>query len=854
MKVPLSWLREFVDIDLSPEELAHRITLAGLEVAEIRYVGLAGATLPWDPDKILIANILEVKPHPNADRLVLADVDYGGATPYTVVTGAPNLFPYKGQGPLAAPLKSVFAREGARLYDGHSEGWQITTLKGRPVRGVMSDAMLCSEKELGISEDHDGIMILEPTAPVGAPARDFLGEVIIEVDLTPNLARCLSILGVAREVAAITGKPLKFPGYQAPMDGPPIAGRVYVSIENPELCPRFSIGLIEGIKVGPSPVWMQRRLTYAGMRPINNIVDVSNYVMLELGQPTHAFDADKVHNQHFVIRLAQSGERLTTLDGRDRDLTPGAADNLSHAPLMVCDPQGPLAVAGVMGGEASEVSAETSRVLLEAAIWEPVQIRRTARGLKLPSEASHRFERGVDYELPPLAQQRCLQLMQEVAGGTVAAGLVDAYPRPWQALTLELPPAEVDRIVGINLNAHEIADLLRRLGFSCDISGPAGMGDAFAALPGPWIDTSIVRVGVPSFRQDVTILADLTEEVARVYGYDRVPPTLLADELPPSDAHPDLQIEQRLRDLFTGTGLNEVITYSLTSMPAVARLDPAAADAAQYLRISNPATPEREYMRRSLLPTLLEVLPNNMRERGRVAIFEIGRVYLPPAQPGQDDNWLPDEPRRLAIALVGNRAERSWLDPEAEPLDFYDLKGYVNLMVERLHLTDRIEMAAFSDDSRFHPGRTAALLLDEVRIGVFGELHPLVRERYDFGSIRVLAAEIDLDVLIAAAAPAQYRPVSRFPATLQDIAVVADADIPAGRVAAVIHRAAGDLLENLTLFDVYSGPQVGAGRRSLAYRLSFRAADRTLSDEALIKVREKIVRLLERELNASIRG
>lgn len=854
MKVPLSWLREFVEIELSPEELAHRITLAGLEVSEIQYVGLEGSTLPWDPATILIANILEVKPHPNADRLVLAEVDYGAETPHTVVTGAPNLFPYKGQGPLSAPLKSVFAREGARLYDGHADGWHITTLKGRPVRGVMSNAMLCSAKELGISEDHEGILILEAEAPVGVPARDVLGEVIIEIDLTPNLARCLSILGIAREVAAITGKTLKLPHYQATANGAPIAGRAQVTINEPQLCPRFSVGLIEGITVGPSPAWMQRRLAYAGMRPINNVVDVSNYVMLELGQPTHAFDADKVHEQHLVVRLAQAGERLTTLDGRNRDLAPGGASNLSHAPLMVCDPRGPLAVAGVMGGEESEVSTGTSRVLLEAAIWEPVQIRRTARSLKLPSEASHRFERGVDYELPPLAQQRCLQLMQEVAGGTIAAGLIDNYPTPWQPLTLDLPPAEIDRIVGVNLSAHDIAEILSRLGFGCEIIASGGMGDALAALPGPWIDSSIVRVTVPSFRQDVTMLADLTEEIARVYGYDRVPATMLADELPPSDAHPDLQIEQRVRDLFTGAGLNEVITYSLTSMPAVARLDPADAIAAHYVRISNPATPEREYMRRSLLPTLLEVLPGNLRERGRVAVFEVGRVYLPLEQPGQHDEWLPAEPRRLALALAGNRAERSWLDPASTALDFYDLKGYVSLLVERLNLQQRVSYMPLSDDVRFHPGRSAVLLLDEAPIGHFGELHPLVRERYDFASMRVLAGEIDFEALIAAAAPTQYQAISRFPATIQDIAVVAAADMPAARIAAVIRRAAGDLLEALTLFDVYTGPQVGAGRRSLAYRLTFRAPDRTLSDEALVDVRDNIVRLLERELQASIRS
>ncbi len=518
MRVPLSWLREFVAIDLPVEELARRLTSGGMEVAQIHRIGVEGSPLPWDPELIVVANVLEVRSHPNADRLVLADVDYGAAQPHTVVTGAPNLFPYRDQGRLPHPLKAVFAREGAQLYDGHAEGWVITKLKGRPVRGVMSDAMLCSEKELGLSEDHEGILILPDDAPVGMPLRDYLGEVILEIDLTPNFARCLSIVGVAREVAALTGAPLKLPDPQVVAEGPSIIGRARVTVHEPDLCPRFMVGLAEGVKIGPSPFWMQRRLINAGMRPINNIVDISNYVMLEWGQPTHAFDADRVADRHLIVRLAQPGERLTTLDDRDRDLTPSPESGLSHPPLLVCDATGPLAIAGVMGGASSEVSNATTNVLLEAAIWEPVQIRRTARSLKLPSEASRRFERGVDYELPPIALRRCLELMRLYAGATIATDFIDVYSRPWQPVMIELPPSEVRRLLGIHLDAHSIAEILGRLGFTCAIQGGSKVGD-FAILAAE----PVVQVEVPSFRQDVTMVADLCEELARVYGYDRIP-------------------------------------------------------------------------------------------------------------------------------------------------------------------------------------------------------------------------------------------------------------------------------------------------------------------------------------------
>ena len=848
MRIPLSWLKEFVDINMPADQLAEKLTLSGLEVAEVIRVGVPDSELPWDPDKIVIGNILEVKPHPNADRLVLADVDYGAAEPHTVVTGAPNLFQYRGQGPLAHPLKGVYAKEGAELYDGHAEGKVKAKLKGRMVRGVMSDAMLCSEKELGMSEEHEGIIILPDDAPVGTPLRDYLGDEVLNIDILPNTARALSILGVAREVAALTGAQLRMPEPEINATGPSVEGRVKVTVEEPDLCPRFSATLIEGIQIGPSPLWMQRRLMLAGMRPIFNIVDVSNYVMLELGQPNHTYDADKVAGQHLIIRLARPGERITTLDGKQHDVYPVPGTNLPA--LLVCDASGPNGgVAGVMGGATTEVGEQTTRVLVEAANWEPTMIRKMARGFKLPSEASRRFERGVDIEIAPLAQRRALQLIQQVAGGTIAQGMVDVYSRPWQPVVLDLPPREITRILGITLTAEEIADLLRPLGFACEVTG----------------EPAVVRVKVPSFRQDVSILADLCEEVARMYGYDRIPTTHLADDLPDQRANPSLELEEKVRDVLVGAGLDEAITYSLTNMASVAKVSPRDADPAQFVKLANPITPEREYMRRSGLPTLLEALALNLRERERVLLFEIGHIYLK-----REGQVLPDQPRNLTIAMAGDRAQRSWLTPTPEPMDFFDLKGVVETLLARLNLADRVRFAPLTDDPRFHPGRAARLEARDLRLeargkgqppasslqtlGVLGELHPEARDRLELDVPRALAAELDLEQLIALAQPPTYKPISRFPATTQDLALVVSLDVPTDQVVASIRKYAGADLEALELFDVYEGPQVGPGKRSLAYRLTFRAPNRTLSDADINKVRAKIVRGLEYDVKAAVRG
>jgi phenylalanyl-tRNA synthetase beta chain len=831
MRVPLSWLKEYVDVAITPEELAERLTMAGLEVEAIDYIGveapayspwapnLAAASppeyIPWDRERVLVGELLEVKPHPNADRLTIPVVGYGEGRSLEVVTGAPNITVGM------AGQKVVLALNGTRLIDGHSDTRQWATLKPSKIRGVRSEGMVCSELELGLSEEHEGIIFLPDDAPVGTPLADYLGDVVLDIAVTPNFARAMSILGVAREVAALTGAPFHPPTVELEATGPNVAGRLTVEIENPAMCPRFVAGLLEGVEIGPSPAWMQRRLRLAGMRPIFNIVDVSNYVMLELGQPTHAFDADTVADRHLVARQARAGEQLRTLDGARHTLHPDQ--------IVVADPRGAQSVAGVMGGAATEVSEQTRNVLLEAALWNPVSIRRTARALNLPSEASRRFERGVDPEGPPRATQRCLQLMQQVAGGTVAQGLIDVYPEPKEPVRLVLPVAEVRRLLGVALGTDTIADILRRLDFGCEV------GDG------------TIAVDVPSYRLDVTIVPDLIEEVARVYGYGNIPTTRLADELPPAYVDQSLAHERDIKDTLVAAGLREALTYSLTNLQTVAAFEGAEQDPAEFLHLENPLSQERNVLRRAILPELLTVVAANLHERRRVCLFETGRVIHP------TDALLPDEPRRLAIAMAGDRVPTSWQDAEPAPIDFFDLKGVLEALLRRLGVEREVVWSA-AQDSRFHPGRSAVLRLADGRmLGVAGELHPATRERLDLDVGRVCAAELDLDLLISLIEPTRYEPILRQPAAYQDIAVIVRDDQPAEQVRALIERNAGTLAERVELFDVYRGAPIPAGQRSLAFRMVFRAADRTLADAEISKIREKIARRLETELGATVR-
>jgi phenylalanyl-tRNA synthetase beta chain len=834
MKIPLNWLRDYVAVTIPVAELAERLTVAGLEVSGVRLLGLPapeGLRVKsedvgpvWARDKIFVGKVTKVAPHPDADRLRLPTVEYGEGRSITMVTGAPNL--NVGD----AGQKVILALSGAVLFDGHSSPKALKELKPGKIRGVPSEAMVCSSYELGIDEEHEGIIILEDDAPVGMPVADFMGDIVLELEVTPNLARAQSLIGVAREVAALTGGELKLPPHAAQAKGEPIAGRVKVEIEDPKLCARYAAMLLKNVKVGPAPGWMRRRLTYAGMRPINNIVDVTNYVMLEWGQPLHAFDYDVLVKRAggkpptIIVRPARTGEVLKTLDGQERKLTPDM--------LVIADTAGPVALAGVMGGAETEVSDQTTNILLESANFDFLNIRRTMKALDLPSEASVRFSKGIHPELVRPAAERAAELMRLHAGATVCQGIIDNYPAPLPERVIELPMAEVKRLLGIAIPIEECARLLRTLEFKVEPSGP---------------DT--LKVVAPAHRLDIQEgRADVIEDLIRLHGYQDLPETLLADRLPPQATTPPIALEERVRDILVDVGLQETITYSLTTPE---KEKPLGLPPREYVTLLNPVSVERSVMRQSVLASVLEIAAANLRHTDDVRLFEIGSAYLT-----RPDAKLPDEPRRLAVVLCGQRHPDYWADSgkvAAEPLNFFDLKGVIETLVTALHLpevTYRPASVPF-----LHPGKAAELQLGGQAVGHFGEMHPKVAEAYELGQRTVLAAELDLEA-IKAAAPTRHRAtaVPRFPAALRDVAVIVEESVPADRVEKEIRAAGGDLLRGVKLFDLYRGESIAAGHKSLAYALTYQADDRTLTDKEVDRAHKKIEDRLKHMLKAQIRG
>ncbi len=845
MKVPLSWLRDYIDLNQPLDEIARMLTMVGLEVGEVRCVGLPMPSadrkqefkfigLAWDPAKIVVAQVDEVLPHPNADRLVLCRLN-DGQSEYIVLTGAPNLYPYKGQGQLEKPIKVAYAKEGSVLYDGHQAGQVLTTLKRAKIRGVDSFSMVCSEKELGISEEHEGVIFLEEDAPTGAALVDYMGDAVFEIDILPNMIRNACVIGVARELAALTNQEVRLPKLSQPADGPGVAGQVDIEIRDPNLNPRFVLGLLRDTGQVPSPYWVQRRLRLAGMRPINAVVDATNYVMLETGQPLHAFDYDLLVQRAggqapaIITRAAAQGEKLTTLDGVERSL-----DDFT---VLVCDTAGALSLAGVMGGQESEVKDNTRTVLLEGATWNFVNTRRTTQAQKLVSEAGYRFSRGIHPALAPWAVQVCLDRMASWSGGKIAAGLVDRYPKPAVDPVVTISAEKVQRLLGIQLSAEQIATLLSPLEFECTVSG------------------SSVTVKTPPHRLDigegVIGEADLVEEVARLYGYNNIPAERLSQQLPPQRGNPGLEAEERTRDILVSLGLQEIISYRMTTVEREARLLPPGTPVRTppaYIRLANPITPERSVMRRSLLATVLDAAERNARLRDRLAFFEVGQVFWP-----VEGQTLPDEPLHLAIVLTGRRLGQAWDQHETHMMDFYDMKGVIESLLDELHIA--MPTFAVADHPSYHPGKCAEILAGDRLLGVFGELHPLVKSRYDFGPAPVLAANLDLAEVIAKI-PRTFdiQPVPSYPPVLEDIAVVVDEDIPAERVASVILQAGGKLLRSVRLFDLFRGERVGEGKKSLAYSLTYQSTDRTLTDAESAQVRNRIIRRLEQDLGAKLRS
>ncbi len=857
MRVPLSWLREYVDIALPLAELRERLTLAGLAVDAVEPVGDW-----WDPELIVVGEIIAVLPHPDADRLTLVDVEFGAGAPERVVTGAPNLFVHKGktraEGTLPT-LKAPFARSGALLIDAYSDQHPrpFKRLKPSKIRGVLSNGMVCSERELGLSEEHEGILLLPADAPVGAPLRSYLGDEILELDLTTDMARCLSVAGVARETAALTGAALHLPPDEwRPSGDDQASDWVAVEIADPDLCNRYTGIIVEGVVIAPSPVWMQQRLLRAGMRPINNVVDITNYVMLALGQPLHAFDYDILKERAarvgeekpvIIVRRAAEGEKFTTLDKVERTLT----DKM----LMIADRAGSVAIAGVMGGLESEVSSATRTILLESATFHSINTRRTSQKLQLNSEASYRFIRGVPASLNPMAARHAAELMRRYAGGRIVPGIVDTYPVEQVEPTVYTSESDMRRLLGMPVTLDEVAAALRRLDFRVEqvahAPADAPADSLFALQYTP--DEPLLACTAPWHRLDIVYPADLTEEVARVIGYERVGATLIDDVLAAQQRHDAYDTEEKLRNILVACGLQETINHALSSPESHNKLTPGLPPqpAGVYITLTNPLSPERRVMRRSLLASGMENLARNARLAPRHAYFEIGRAFLPEA----GDVALPVEERRLSITLAGLRQPPDFYHQnDSQEFDFFDLKGVVETLLSQLGFQPAaVEFRAEPDTTTFGP-RCAAVWLNGVNLGLMGEVHPQVRAAFDLPTMRVCAAELSIEPLVRPHFVVQpMRPISNYPAVLEDLSFELAEDVTVRRVEEVIRRAGVSLLVDVELFDIYRGPNLAADRKSLAFRLVYQSAERPLNEREVKALRQRIIAAVEKETGGSLR-
>ena len=837
MRVPLSWLGEFVPLPADREALAQRLTSAGVEVTAVERIG-------GDWEGVVAGRVLEVAPHPNADRLRLVTVAVGGEEPPPpVICGAPNV---------AAGQMIAFAGEGAVLADPATG--KPRKLKKSRIRGVVSAGMVCSEAELGLSGEHAGILVLDDILDAGAepgtPLREVLGDQVFVLDLTPNRADALSMVGLAREVSALTGAPLAPWPTEPEASGPGIAGRASAEIADPRLCRRFTLALIEGVEVGPSPEWMQARLTAAGLRPINNLVDITNYVMLECGQPVHAFDYDRVAEHRIIVRRAEAGETLVTLDGKERELDPER--------LVIADPSGPIALAGVMGGRDTEITGDTRNLLLEAANFDPVSVRRTARRYDLFTDAARRFAWGLPPESAPIASARVCRLLERHAGGRVAAGRVDAWPAPEPAHAIRLRRSRIPQVLGMAPSDEAVEGALTRLGFGVEREEGADGASGGAEEAG-------LSVTVPRWRRDVRLPDDLVEEVARVLGYDDLPAAPLAGAIPHHSPLPARALRERVRDLGAAAGLSEVMTYSLVSDADLAAvLSEDARRASPALRVASPLGEARDSLRTSLRPGVLRAAALNFdRGASSVALFEVSRVYRPGADGGADGgDGRPEEAECAAAVVAGARLDR-FGHPVAERLDYFDAKATLERVLAGLGLSPEFRAV---EEFGYVPGRTAEARIPlggggkSVRVGTIGQAAPASAAAFGLEE-EAFAWELDLAALLRAepdglTGPPAASPLPRFPAAAEDFAFLVPEDTPAGALAR--EAESHPLVVEARVFDDYrltegQGAEAAPGSRSLGLRVLYRAPNRTLNENDIAKVRRTILKRLKSSLGAVVR-
>ena len=808
MQVSYNWLKEYVDIDLTAEALAEVMTRAGVAVEHVipTNKGVSG---------VIAALVLDKTPVPDT-HLNLCHVTTDGENNIQVVCGAPNV---------AAGQKVPFATVGAQLPGD-------VKIKKAKLRGVESNGMICSAKELGIDpeqippEQKEGILVLPEDTVLGTPITEILGldDYILELDLTPNRSDCLSVLNIAREIGALLGKEVRLPQPAYTSDQDDVNSLVQVEIAAPELCHRYAGKMIRGVKIQPSPFWMQHRLQCAGMRPINNIVDVTNYVMMEYGQPLHAFDYHELADHRIQVRKAADDEQIVTLDSQTRQLN----DEM----LLICDGARAVAVAGVMGGENTEVTDNTTDVFIEAAYFQPTSVRRTSTKLGLRSEASIRFEKGINMETVLTAAERAAQLMQLTGGGVVVGGAIDNYPTRHEAVTIDLQLEKVNALLGTDISDARIKEILESLNFHI-------LKDTGAAI----------TVEVPGYRPDCSIPEDLVEEVARIYGYDAIPQTLPYGASSRGVLTPAQKIRDTVVSKLAGLGLCEVMNYSFINKNNDEKLNYPQDDIRRNsIPILNPLSEEQGHMRTSIVPGLLNtILFNHNRRNEDIAIFELGKIFLLEGELRPDT--LAHEKWTLGIALKGKTAQ-TWKQSGVE-YDFYYLKGIVEELLAELKISDAAYVPC-KDNSIYHPGRAAYLYLSGQKAGVFGEVHPAIADHYGLED-RIYVAEIDVDVLIAVGTGAiQVKSLPKFPASTRDMAVVVSEAVAASDLEKAIWETGCELLSDVKIFDVYQGGQIAEGYKSIAFALTFQA-DRTLTVEEVGAEYDRIFGTLQQKFDASMR-
>ena len=790
MKLPLSWLSDYLDMTgITPEQYNHAMTMSGSKVEGIENLG-------DEIENVVTGKILSVEKHPDADKLKICQVDVGSET-IQIVTGADNVKP--GQ---TVPV----AKDGARLPGGKK-------IKKGKLRGVVSNGMMCSYEEIGMTKEdfpdaEYGILILEDGLPLGKDIKEVFGldNPVVEFEITSNRPDCFSIIGLARETAVTFNRPFHLHTPEVKGSGDDIHNYMKVTVDEPALCKRYTAKMVKNVKIGPSPRWMVDRLRSCGIRSINNLVDITNYVLLEYGQPMHAFDMNYLEGGEIHVRRAEENEKMTTLDGTEH--------TLDSSMLMICDGKKPVAVAGVMGGENSEVREETKDVLFESATFLGSSVRITAKKLGLRTESSSRYEKGLDTENAVPAVLRACELVEKLGCGEVVDGLIDVYTAKPETVKISFEPERINQFIGFNVPVDFMVQALTDLGFV----------------------VANGEITVPTYRPDVLCFNDVAEEVARIYGYDKIPSTLMKGEATVGVKTYEQKLEERVKNTLVGCGLHEILVFSFTNPNIFDKLNMDDDDPRRTaVVISNPLGEENSIMRTTALASMMEVISRNENFKAEsVRLFEVGKVYLPVL-----GEQLPEEKNVVTLGMFGG-------------CDFYDLKGIVEVLLNDLGIA-KASFLPKSDDPTFHPGRCAELIAGGKVIGRLGQMHPAVCENYDVEN-HVYAAELDLDALISLAnTDKSYKKLPKFPSTQRDLALIADDGVLAAQIESIIKKKAGNIFESLTLFDVYKGKQVPEGKKSMAYSVVFRAEEKTLTDEDVNPVVDSILKALSDQLGVTLR-